>query len=128
MLLALQSIFVDRSNTNSKSNITDEIIQRQKDFFEGKPVMPFMIFPEGTTNSGRYLLPFKRGAFNSLLPVKATIIKPNLYENYHLAVGSSDVGCNYLMSLSKLYNKVKMGNFCECFKGNYVRTWRISKK
>ena len=107
LLLTLQSIFVDRSNTNSKNNITDEIIQRQKDFFEGKPVMPFMIFPEGTTNSGRYLLPFKRGAFNSLLPVKATIIKPNLYENYHLAVGSSDVGCNYLMSLSKLYNKVE---------------------
>ena len=107
LLNYLQSIFVDRSSTNSKSNITDEIIQREKDFIEGKPVMPFMIFPEGTTNSGRHLLPFKRGAFNSLLPVKATFIHPNLYENYHLACGSSDVGCNYLMSLSKLYNKVE---------------------
>ena len=66
-----------------------------------------MIFPEGTTNSGRHLLPFKRGAFNSLLPVKATIIHPNLYENYHLGCGSSDVGCNYIMSLSNLYNKVE---------------------
>ena len=84
-----------------------EIIQRQKDFIEGKAVMPFMIFPEGTTNSGRHLLPFKRGAFNSLLPVKATIIHPNLYENYHLGCGSSDVGCNYIMSLSNLYNKVE---------------------
>jgi lysophosphatidylcholine acyltransferase/lyso-PAF acetyltransferase len=106
-LQTIQSIFVDRSNTNSKNNILDIIFERQKDFFEGKPVMPFMIFPEGTTNSGRHLLPFKRGAFNSLLPVKATIILPNLYENYHLAVGSSDVGCNYLLSLSKLYNKVE---------------------
>jgi lysophosphatidylcholine acyltransferase/lyso-PAF acetyltransferase len=107
LLQYLQSIFVDRSSTNSKSNITDEIIRRQKDFIEGKPVMPFMIFPEGTTNSGRHLLPFKRGAFNSLLPVKATFIHPNLYENYHLGCGSSDVGCNYLMSLSNLYNKVE---------------------
>ena len=106
-LQTIQSIFVDRSNTNSKNNILDIIFERQKDFFEGKPVMPFMIFPEGTTNSGRHLLPFKRGAFNSLLPVKATIILPNLYDNYHLAVGSSDVGCNYLLSLSKLYNKVE---------------------
>ena len=107
LLKLLQSIFVDRSSTNSKNNITDEIIQRQKDFIEGKAVMPFMIFPEGTTNSGRHLLPFKRGAFNSLLPIKATIIHPNLYENYHLGCGSSDVGCNYIMSLSNLYNKVE---------------------
>ena len=107
LLNYLQSIFVDRSSTNSKSNITDEIIQRQKDYMEGRPVMPFMIFPEGTTNSGRHLLPFKRGAFNSLLPVKATFIHPNLYDNYHLGCGSSDVGCNYLMSLSNLYNKVE---------------------
>ena len=103
----LQLIFVDRGDTNSRKNTLNEVVQRQKDFMEGKPVMPFMIFPEGTTNSGRHLLPFKRGAFNSLLPVKATFIHPNLYENYHLACGSSDVGCNYLMSLSKLYNKVE---------------------
>ena len=107
LLHNLQSIFVDRSNKNAKDNILDIIRDRQKDFIEGKPVMPFMIFPEGTTSSGRHLLPFKRGAFNSLLPVKPTIIHPNLYENFQLGVGSSDVGCNYLISLSKLFNKVE---------------------
>ena len=107
LLQYLESIFVDRSSTNSKNNILDIIMERQKEFIEGKSVMPFMIFPEGTTNSGRHLLPFKRGAFNSLLPVKATFIHPNLYENFQLGVGSSDVGCNYVMSLSHLYNKVE---------------------
>ena len=107
LLQNLQSIFVDRSDVNAKNNITDIILERQKNYMQGKAVMPFMIYPEGTTNSGRHLLPFKKGAFNSLLPVKATFIHPNLYEKHHLAVGSSDVGCNYLMSLSNLYNKVE---------------------
>jgi len=107
MLQSLQSIFVDRSSTKAKNNILDIIEERQKEYYEGKPVMPFMIFPEGTTTSGRHLLPFKRGAFNSLLPVKATFIHPNLYEDFHIGVGSSDAQINYLRTLSNLYNKVE---------------------
>ena len=61
--MGLQSIFVDRYNTNSRKNTLEEIFQRQRDYMEGKPVMPFMIFPEGTTTSGRHLLNFKKGAF-----------------------------------------------------------------
>ena len=107
MLVSLHSIFVDRSSKDSKDNILDIIMDRQNQYYTGKPTTPFMIFPEGTTNSGRHLLPFKKGAFNALLPLKPTIILPNLYPNFHLAVGSSDVGCNYLRSLSNLYNKVE---------------------
>ena len=107
MLVSLHSIFVDRSSKDSKDNILDIIMDRQNKYYTGKPSTPFMIFPEGTTNSGRHLLPFKKGAFNALLPLKPTIILPNLYPNFHLAVGSSDVGCNYLRSLSNLYNKVE---------------------
>ena len=107
MIKSMQSILVDRSSTNAKENILDILDKRQKEYYEGEPVMPFMIFPEGTTSSGRHLLPFKKGAFGSLLPVKATFIHPNLYENYHLGVGSSDVGCNYIRSLANLYNKVE---------------------
>ena len=59
----LQLIFVDRGDTNSRRNTLNEVVQRQKDFMEGKPVMPFMIFPEGTTTSGRYLFPFKNRSF-----------------------------------------------------------------
>lgn len=107
MLKSMQSILVNRSSTDSKENILDILERREKEHYENKASMPFMIFPEGTTTSGRHLLPFKKGAFCSLLPVKATFIHPNLYEDFHLAVGSSDVGCNYLRSLSKLYNKVE---------------------
>ena len=104
---SMQSIFVDRSSDKAKENILDILEKRERDYYEGKPVMPFMIFPEGTTSSGRHILPFKKGAFGGLLPVKATFIHPNLYENYHIGVGSSDVACNYLRSLANLYNRVE---------------------
>jgi len=104
---ALDTMFVDRNRTSSKNDILSEIIQRQKDFIGGKPVMPFMIYPEGTTTSGRHLLKFKKGAFASLLPVKASILFPNLSNEYHLSCGSSDVAMNFFRSLSKLYAKTE---------------------
>ena len=60
----LQSIFVDRNNSNSrKEEVLEKNNWKTKRFMEGKAVMPFMIFPEGTTTSGRHLLKVKKGAF-----------------------------------------------------------------
>ena len=99
----LQSIFVDRNDSASKEKTLEQIIKRQKEFIEGKPVMPFMIFPEGTTSSGRHLLAFKRGAFISLLPIKPNIILPNLNNDFHLGCGATDVEINYGRTLTNLY-------------------------
>lgn len=105
--IGLDTIFVDRSSTGVKKDVLEDISQRQKELMEGKPSMPFLIFPEGTTTSGRHLLKFKKGAFNSLLPIKPTFIHPNLNRDYHLGAGASNVGINYFLSLTKLYNKVE---------------------
>ena len=99
----LYSVFVDRNNTQSKESTLEKIMQRQKEVIEGKPVMPFMIFPEGTTSSGRHLLQFKRGAFYSLLPIKPNIILPNLNNDFHLGCGATNVGINYGRTLTNLY-------------------------
>ena len=101
--IGLNSIFVNRNNIKSKEDTLEAIIKRQKDFIEGKPVMPFMIFPEGTTSSGRHLLEFKRGAFYSLLPIKPNFILPNLNDEFHLGCGDTNVGINYGRTLTKLY-------------------------
>lgn len=37
---------------------------------EGKSKVPFMIYPEGSTSNGEYLMSFKKGAFFSLLPIQ----------------------------------------------------------
>ena len=99
----LQSIFVNRKNDNSKQNTFEQILKRQKEFFEGKNVLPFMIFPEGTTDSGRHLLTFKRGAFSSLLPIKPNVILPNLNPSFHLGCGSTNTGINYGRTLTELF-------------------------
>ena len=99
----LQSIFVDRNNPNSRKEVLEKIITKQNDYMEGKAVMPFMIFPEGTTTSGRHLLKFKKGAFYSFLPVKPNIVHPNLNPHFHLGCGSTDVGINYARTLTELF-------------------------
>ena len=104
---ALDSILVNRNNTGSKNNTLDEIVERQKDFIEGKPVIPFMIYPEGTTSAGRHILRFKKGAFISLMPIKATILQPNLSNSYHLSCGGCDVAMNFARSLTQLYVKAE---------------------
>lgn len=37
---------------------------------EGKTKAPFMIYPEGSTCNGEWLMSFKKGAFFSLLPIQ----------------------------------------------------------
>ena len=107
MAASLHTIFVNRNITGAKNDTLEQITQRQKSFIEGGAVMPFMIYPEGTTSSGRHILTFKKGGFSTLLPIKATILHPNLSNKYHLGCGSSDVGMNFLRSLAQLYVKVE---------------------
>lgn len=48
------------------------------DIKEGKKKLPIMIFPEGTTNNGQYLLKFKKGAFMHHNPMKVVML---MYDN-----------------------------------------------
>ena len=107
MITGLHSILVDRDSTSAKKDVLDLMLERQKTLMEGKPEIPFMIFPEGTTTSSRHLLRFKKGAFAALLPVKPAFLHPNLNSNYQVGVGSTDVGINYLRSLCELYFKLE---------------------
>lgn len=106
LITGLQSLLVDRNSSGSKNNALELISERQNSYYRGDPVMPFMIFPEGTTTSGRHLITFKKGAFATLLPIKATIIHPNM-TSYHLGCGSSDVMMNFLRAISHLYTKAE---------------------
>lgn len=99
----LQSIFVNRNDPNSRKEVLEKIMERQKDYMEGKAIMPIMIFPEGTTSSGRHILKFKKGAFYSFLPIKPNIIHPNLSRNLHLGCGASNVNINYCRTLTELF-------------------------
>lgn len=78
-------------------------MERQTDFLNGKNLTPIVVFPEGTTTSGRHLLPFRKGAFASLLPLKPILVNGNKYDAFHHGCGSSDVFINWMRGLTKLY-------------------------
>eukprot|EP01122_Echinamoeba_exundans_P000752 TRINITY_DN10689_c0_g1_i1.p1 TRINITY_DN10689_c0_g1~~TRINITY_DN10689_c0_g1_i1.p1 ORF type:complete len:344 (+),score=35.74 TRINITY_DN10689_c0_g1_i1:37-1068(+) len=55
-----------------KKSTTDLIVERQK---SPKPYPPLVIFPEGTTTNGQYLIAFKSGAFVAGEPVQPVVLK-----------------------------------------------------
>ena len=67
-------IFVERLSESSRKESFDDIMQRQKNFYEGKTVSKILVFPEGTTSNNRYMVKFKRGVFRCLLPLKPIIV------------------------------------------------------
>lgn len=62
-----QCLYVEnRSQGSSGNNVSNQIVERSK-----RDDMPsIVIFPEGTTTNGKYLLKFKTGAFIGGQPVK----------------------------------------------------------
>merc|ERR1712080_56268 len=69
-----QAIFVERQGSASHRNSTIEAIsERQREIEMVGTSPPILMAAEGNCSNNRYLLPFKRGAFNSLksiIPIK----------------------------------------------------------
>ena len=61
-----QSFFIDRT---SGDVAVQQIRERQDAGEKDTCNPPIMIYPEGSQGNGNYMLPFKRGAFESLKPV-----------------------------------------------------------
>ena len=99
---SLNCLFVNRENESSRNEIFEKLYERQTKFMEGKFFAPLVLFPEGTTTSGRNILKFKKGAFYHLLPIKPEII--NIYQENkcHIAVGSQNLLFNTLKFLCSL--------------------------
>ena len=55
-----------------------------------------MIFPEGSTSNGTSILPFKRGAFHSLLPVKPVSVK---YPTYNTVFPANEVMQDHIVMI-----------------------------
>lgn len=73
----LDTLWLDRSDKNSRNEIFSLLKQRQSDYINKKVLSPLIVFPEGTTTNGSCILKFKLGAFDSLLPIKPMIFEPN---------------------------------------------------
>lgn len=65
-----------------------------------------VLFPEGTCTNGKYILPFKKGAFFSLLNVKPVVINSFFEDDSQLGVGSSSLALNWIKSLGYLTSRI----------------------
>ena len=73
LMTVMKSVYVTRVGNDAKASKVatfKAIEERQQDFLAGKSKVPFMIFAEGSTSNGEYLISFKKGAFASLLPIQ----------------------------------------------------------
>eukprot|EP01080_Neovahlkampfia_damariscottae_P006596 gene6596-10759_t len=57
------------------SQVQKEILKRQIEYYKNDSSQRLVIYPEGTTTNGNFILPFKKGAFFAGLPVQIMIIK-----------------------------------------------------
>lgn len=60
----LQCILVDRSSTEARNRVKQDILDRVENFKQDpEKYFPICIFPEGTVSNGRSIMEFKNGAF-----------------------------------------------------------------
>jgi lysophosphatidylcholine acyltransferase/lyso-PAF acetyltransferase len=106
----LQSVFVDRDNKEARDGIMGLIENRVQNIKNGKQLPQLMIFPEGTTTNGQYIISFKKGAFATLAPVDIRCVK---YTNprFSPAIDIMGMGVAFLGTMCQLYNGVTMYEF-----------------
>ena len=93
-------LFVDRENNEERKKIFEELEKRQRDYYTKKNLCPLVLFPEGTTTTGKHILKYKKGAFYSLLPIKPEIINIYHSDDYHVSIGAANVVMSSLRSLA----------------------------
>uniref|UniRef100_A0A0D9ZXZ4 Phospholipid/glycerol acyltransferase domain-containing protein n=1 Tax=Oryza glumipatula TaxID=40148 RepID=A0A0D9ZXZ4_9ORYZ len=72
----LGCIFVQReSKTSDFKGVSGAVTERIQRAHQQKNSPMMLLFPEGTTTNGDYLLPFKTGAFLAKAPVKPVILR-----------------------------------------------------
>jgi 1-acyl-sn-glycerol-3-phosphate acyltransferase len=78
IIKACEGMFISRESKDSREFVLEMIQQRQQEYLSGARHTSLFIYPEGTISNGTHLMPFKKGAFKSMLPIKPYVSKPNL--------------------------------------------------
>ncbi|PKA66348.1 Lysophospholipid acyltransferase LPEAT2 [Apostasia shenzhenica] len=102
IIRAMQVIYVDRFSPSSRKNAVNEI-KRKASCNEFPRVL---LFPEGTTTNGRFLISFQLGAFIPTLPIQPVVVR---YPHVHFDQSWGSI------SLAKLMFKMftQFHNFME---------------
>ena len=93
-------LYVNRENQKNRDEIFNLLQKRLNDYYNKKNLFPLVMFPEGTTTNGKYILSFKKGTFMPLLPVKPEVIGVYPEDEFNLACGATNVTFILLRAMS----------------------------
>jgi len=102
----IQCLFVKRDSKDGRDDVMTKLKERIQNVEKNpESVSPILIFPEGTTSNGEYLLSFKKGAFCNLTPIHVTGIK---YHATRYSPGYDTIGATrgFLFLLLQISNGV----------------------
>ena len=122
--VGLQSVFVTRDNRDDKNQILDLIEERSAKIRSGKNYPQVLIFPEGTTTNGRYLISFKKGAFFTQDPLQIVCLKYN-ERSFALSYdGIGDIYC-FVFTFCQFINHLTVTEF-DVFYPDYLNLKKYS--
>lgn len=106
----MQYIFVDRKDKNGKHKAVEDILLRCENIKKHRAYNPIMIFPEGTTTNGQYIVEFKKGPFLPMAPIKPYAFK---FDSVHFNPFMDEIPEFFLLVLTfcKLRNKLAVYEF-----------------
>ena len=92
---AIGCIFVVRDSKDSRSVAKQQIAERLESQSKGTCLIkvPLVVFPEGSTSNGHALLVFRRGAFESTVPVQPVFIEFSNHTRHFTLVSLSELCC-----------------------------------
>lgn len=101
----LQCLFVNRLDPISKAKAKNAVLHRTK---SGENWPQLIIYPEGTTTNGQYLVRFKRGPFLPGVPVQPVYVRmPNQHCNLGWVCGI-DTGFLFIRTLCQFFNRMEV--------------------
>ncbi|XP_031736593.1 lysophospholipid acyltransferase LPEAT1 isoform X2 [Cucumis sativus] len=104
----LGCVYVQReSKTSESKGVSGVVSERIREAVKNSSAPMMMLFPEGTTTNGEYLLPFKTGAFLSKAPVLPYILRYP-YQRFSLAWESITGGRHFLLLLCQFVNHMEV--------------------
>lgn len=100
-------LFMNRRSKESRELIKETIKERQLESLNEIKETSLFVYPEGTITNGKYLIEFKKGAFNSLLPVKPILILPYYENNIEIGQGVINPIEHIIIMSCFLKNKIR---------------------
>ena len=103
---ACNNLFLDRSSPESRKLVAQKIAEKQSICEKDPRFDPLIIFPEGGTTNGEYLIKFKKGAFVGEQSVLPSVFKyESLYFGPNLA-GAFDMIASVYLSCYVPYSRI----------------------